>query len=276
MGIWLHMGKRGQITVFLILAIVIISIAGLLYMFMNSYKEDKLVNTDISPIKTYVDMCLEKSITNGLIYAGRNGGYIYFPDGTQWYVIDPDTKLVVLYNNGQKRLLALPEIERQLGMYVQQEMTYCVDLSTFRKQGYEINETGIGDVNISIMDDHVIGIAEYPLVIRKGESEYRLDRFVSNINVRFGKIYDTANKTLSDIALSDALYDKDFDSMIAPNIRESPLFSLNFILNSYDLSVRYAFANDKITIWAITDEIDSSKYMFNFAAVHLVRRDSNQ
>ena len=71
--------KRGQVTMFIILAILIVSIVALVFIF----KDDlfgKRVPSEISPIYNTLSLCLEKDLATGVSVLESQGGHIYLPE----------------------------------------------------------------------------------------------------------------------------------------------------------------------------------------------------
>ena len=87
------MKKRGQVTVFIIIAIIIL-FSSAIFLYVTRYRESALIDTDVStainvppalkPISDFVERCGEKALTDGLDIAGNRGGYIYIPDDSNF------------------------------------------------------------------------------------------------------------------------------------------------------------------------------------------------
>ena len=70
--------KRGQVTIFVILGLVILIILGIVYYVKFYILESKYVNIvpqDIQAVDEYVKNCLEQTVKEGLVYLGDHGGY---------------------------------------------------------------------------------------------------------------------------------------------------------------------------------------------------------
>ncbi|MGV8171423.1 MAG: hypothetical protein ACP5OA_01890, partial [Candidatus Woesearchaeota archaeon] len=74
--------KKGQVTVFIILGIVLIIIIGLSIYLVNSSKDKKISPPDILvsekflPIHEFVQQCVTQIATEAIIKLGQHGGYI--------------------------------------------------------------------------------------------------------------------------------------------------------------------------------------------------------
>jgi hypothetical protein len=71
--------KRGQVTMFIILAILIVSIVALVFIFKDNLF-GKRIPSEISPIYNTLSLCLEKDLATGVSVLESQGGYIYIPE----------------------------------------------------------------------------------------------------------------------------------------------------------------------------------------------------
>ena len=269
------MQKRGAVTVFIILALLIVFSFSAYFIARSNVGADKKADFDTAyadSLRNYIDSCLKDTTSDGLVYAGMNGGYVYFPLDLQRININSNLKLSVLYNQGKKSLLPLPEIERQLALYVEEKLQFCIDFSSFEEQRYAV-EDGEVEANITIGDESVLAKIVYPVNISKGEKIVKMDEFTITVPLRFGKIYKTVNQTLSDLAYSDSKPAWELEEKVWPYLAGEPGYSLNFILNSYDMNVSYDFFDEQVSIWSVSDDFDGDIYRFSFAAVHPLKRE---
>ena len=72
--------KRGQTTIFMLLAIVVLLI-GVLFFFSQdaSLEKTEYISPELVPIKNFVDTCISNTAARGITILGLNGGYINFP-----------------------------------------------------------------------------------------------------------------------------------------------------------------------------------------------------
>ncbi|MFC1733401.1 hypothetical protein ACFL6I_24135 [candidate division KSB1 bacterium] len=75
--------KRGQITLFIIIGVVILSALGLfLYLRGQVAEEEEFVPADIAPIKVFVDKCLEETAKDAILVVSLQGGYYLAPENS--------------------------------------------------------------------------------------------------------------------------------------------------------------------------------------------------
>ncbi len=214
------MKKRGQVTVFLVLGIVVVILTGLVFYTgaairkegtVSSIKKTSQVPFDIGPVKEYAESCLKKVSEDGLWIIGEHGGYID-PDGNEVYgeeAVDSTAylgKKVPYYLKGTSdSFLALEDIEEKLSRYVIVGFDRCFDSNVFEGLGLyltkpDINYTEIGfdfdgvsvDSKVDIHEDSVIVNVEYPLIIKKKGLEAELKDFRVNLPIRLGRLYNAS------------------------------------------------------------------------------------
>ena len=69
------MNKRGQITLFVIIAILLISSVIVIYIYRENLGFIAKANPEIRPIKTNIDNCLERTAEQGAYLLGLQGGF---------------------------------------------------------------------------------------------------------------------------------------------------------------------------------------------------------
>ena len=78
--------RKGQVTIFIIIGIVLLIIAGIgIYLFNSTgvanltdteFESTKTVDTNLRPIKMFVEKCMNDVGSKALKKIGRQGGYI--------------------------------------------------------------------------------------------------------------------------------------------------------------------------------------------------------
>ena len=91
--------KRGQITIFIIIAILIIGIVALFFIFKSNINIGKKQTyaPEVAPIVNFVQECLDETLKEGVLYLASHGGYLdpiestkneeayYFKEGTNYF-----------------------------------------------------------------------------------------------------------------------------------------------------------------------------------------------
>ena len=64
--------KRGQLTIFIILAVLIVAVVAMVFVFMRSDDQDSSGVVDVKPVVDIVEGCLEESSKEALYFVGLN------------------------------------------------------------------------------------------------------------------------------------------------------------------------------------------------------------
>ena len=162
------MSKKGQLTLFVILGILLLLTASLIYTFnkkeitdVKSVIEDTLKK---DPLTSYIDSCIKTNTLQGLELQRTQSGYIILP-----------SKQSITINNIEKPYWltkdkldfpSINEMENELANYLEQQIKECTNnFNDFKDQGYLIEESNMR-VNIEYADQVIVSIT-YPVTISK-------------------------------------------------------------------------------------------------------------
>ncbi|MDD5253835.1 MAG: hypothetical protein PHG05_01880 [Candidatus Nanoarchaeia archaeon] len=167
------MSKRGQVTLFIIIGIIIVVIVGLLLIFKGQIqKEITKTPEEFNQIPENIQNCLEM-IGNDALYE------VLFYGGQY-----PDIKNNVEGFAYLKDYTTIKEIEESLNKYVEYNIDYCVDLT-----GYEV-ERGNPAAEFTI-DDKVNVNFRYPLKVIKDDKTYEIDEeYLAEFDARVYEMYN--------------------------------------------------------------------------------------
>lgn len=216
-------GKKGQITLFVILGIVLI-IGVLLFVFLsNSQKENSVdkfnkdvttSSTEFRPIQTYVENCIHVVGRNAIDLIGSKGGDIepfsgrYVPakfyddsvgDNDGVLLGNTDDSFVPFWIQSTtpvttdkiKMKLDVPTIDyvsKQIEDYVDEHLGNCLNnLSDFEKLGYNLSEMDSPKTEVKILDEEVIIKTEMKTIVSKGKNVQEFKNFLTREPVPLGK-----------------------------------------------------------------------------------------
>ena len=144
--------SKGQITVFLIIAVVLVFLIGGYFLFQNYINRSKfatdIADPSLTPVQKYVLGCIDQSLRSGVQLAADQGGYITVPQeiasNHQLYVSqNPDAPLktpVWIAPGGQSFVPSQQTVESQLAAHIDDTIGACLqNLSAIAE---------IGDVNV--------------------------------------------------------------------------------------------------------------------------------
>ena len=184
--------KRGQITLFVIIAILLVSAIGVVVYTQREVFGIKLTSEspEIRPISSFVENCIKSTGEDALIFTGQQGGYF-----------EPKTLSVenipyYFYNN-KSYLPSKQKIESEISFYMNEMLPFCtknfVDFPDFY---IEANPADV-KTKTTIWKDRIRFEVQWPVIIKKGETTHQLNKFSSEINSRLNTIYLTAENFIS-------------------------------------------------------------------------------
>lgn len=184
------MEKKGQVTIFIVVAIVLIGIVGLYFSLRGELKVDTFT-PESEEIYLFVENCIESTAEEAIYSIGQSGGYFLPPE------LSTDSGIPYYYYNGQNYMPYKEEIEEEVSEYINEMLSFCV------KNFVDFPEFNISEGEIKtetkILDNKVVLNIEYPINIKKGESTTRLKNFENiEIPVRLGIVYDAVGKIIQD------------------------------------------------------------------------------
>jgi hypothetical protein len=195
------MNKKAQVTIFIILAIVVV--AGIVLYFVVGGFSGDVVPGDMQPVYDYYISCVESSVEEGIALMGGQGGYIEVPEfepGSPYIPFSSQLSffgqpvpywMYVSGNNLLKEQVPTKAMmQQQLGKYVEDRLTAC-DFEDFEAMGYDVYiEPGV--VSTIINENSVeVGISN-PVTIFKGEQSVSVNSHEFSVGSKLGKFYDMA------------------------------------------------------------------------------------
>ncbi len=193
------MSKRGQATIIIFLAIVIISII-LLFFFIKSKvylggSKVENLRRELEPITRNIEKCLYDLTSQYATLIGQQGGYLEQAEGA--YFLYNDKRVSFLCYNIPKsfgcsnRYLRLKDMEGQLKSAVASKLDSCIQINSFKKSGYSLT-AGDKELSIDIGSDSIIASLQYPVKIKKENSEAEISAFSKSVPLPLGRLYSAA------------------------------------------------------------------------------------
>ena len=188
------MQKRGQVTLFIIIGILVVSLVVLGYYFRaelfkseweQGFAESLAIPDQAEEVHESISGCVEELAIEAVDILGMQGGYINIPeDPIPSTVYNPfSNSLEIFEGSGMKTVYwfyeasnavqysQIPlkeEMEAELGVYVDENLARCA--SNFSL--YEEYNVSAGDVytEVEILDDEVLFTVDYPVKVAVDES----------------------------------------------------------------------------------------------------------
>jgi len=196
--------RKGQVTVFIIVAILILVGIGLYFSFRSSSQESD-VPPSFQPAYTNFLNCLQGDVETGISVLESQGGYIYLPDyepGSQYAPFGSQLNFLgnpipywyyVSGNNVAKdQVPSLNEMEDQLATFVSEKINGC-DFSSYYDEGYEVSiDTEEIVPRVVINNDNVEVIADIGLSLVKGNESILVRDHKIQVKSDLGNLYYSA------------------------------------------------------------------------------------
>jgi hypothetical protein len=178
--------KRGQITIFVIIAILIV--AGIVFFFMvkDKYESNKSdIPLAITPAYNFIIDCIKNTGQNAILDLAKNGGYSIYSGqistskGIPYYIKD-----------NQSIMPNLDRISMEFKLYLATHIPECVDKLNHFNITYSIPNT-----ETKIYNEKIIFDIEFPIVIIKNNHTYSLKEFKDiSLNTKFGTLINASNQ----------------------------------------------------------------------------------
>lgn len=229
--------KRGQVTIFIVLGIVILIAFGFLAAIkLNLFKtefERELVRSQVpeqlKPVKTYIDNCLS-SISETAVYTlSSRGGYLSIPkDIIPRSINNPFSNSLEIYpgnevaywfyesaNAIQKQQIPTTEgIELELEEYLNEHFSDCYyELGTYYNQGFEIELSEDVDSKVNLENNHIEITIDAPMYVALNDVTKTIEKHTIKLEIPLKKFYDLSKKILENELESNFLEEKTIDMM---------------------------------------------------------------
>lgn len=238
-------GKRGQVTIFIIIAIVIVVLGALIYLFYPSLKSTLGFETK-NPSQV-LEECLSEDLKTTIDAIGVHGGtlnpgnYITYKDDKIEYLCYVNEYYKPCVN--QKPNL-IGEIENQIYLSINDKANLCFDQmkKSYENAGYEV-QVDNSKVDVVLLPKRVGVIFNGTVVLTRGESQ----RFKGFNVVLNNNIYELAS-----IAQSIANWEARYGDADVTNY-------MNYYRN---LKVQKLKRDDGSKLYIITDTNTENKFQF--------------
>lgn len=239
------MKKRGQVSVFIMIALVIVAIIAVIFIANSKLNIFNQNPADVSNVNNVIQECANQRALDAVRLIGLQGGYTNLPDK---YLETNISNIAYGYYDGVKTLPSKTTIAKEIDYYIETTTRYCIEEGDFPQFNVTL---GKPKSTAKIEDNQVSVTLKLPASIAKGTKTYTTEGpYELVVPIRLGKIYSTA------------AYIIDSEIKNSANIELSKLSSLDYYITVIPV-------NDTNIIYVITDEEssidDGIPYSFLFA-----------
>ncbi len=203
--------KKAQVTVFVVLAIVIVASVILVFTLRTKFfpATPEKVPEKLKPFAQSYSLCVEDLGQEAVQVLGQKGGYINSPAEEQENEFSFGSTLKFLGENipywfyisgnglEKQQIPLLGGMEKQLENYVEENIGRCDSVvSEFELEGFSIEKKGKPSASAKIKDDDVTLRVVMPFNLQLADSKARVDTYDLKIGKALGKSYKAARKIL--------------------------------------------------------------------------------
>jgi len=196
--------KRGQVTIFIIIAIVLVVGVVIFFIFREGLVT-KAIPASIEPAYTSFLSCLEDDALTGISVLESQGGYISLPDfepGSSYMPFSSQLNFLgnpIPYwyyfsgnNIPNEQVPSKADMQNELADFIDDKISECV-FDEYYEQGFEIVQ-GNADSNIVIRDNEVEVNLNMNLDISKEEDNVLIRNHKVVVKSNLGKLYNSAKR----------------------------------------------------------------------------------
>jgi hypothetical protein len=237
--------KRGQVTIFIIIGIIIVAAAFLIYLFYPQITTT--LGTQENTPQSYIQTCIEKEISETVATLSAQGGSL----DPQNYIMNNNSKIEFLcYTSEYYRpcLIQQPmlkqHIEKEIKNKILSDVNNCFSSlkTNYEKKGYVVDLKS-GDINVELLPKRVISTFNYSMTTTKGDTQ-KYDSFVVILNNNLYELTSIANSIIQ----WESLYG---DAEVT-----------TYMTYYHDLKVEKKLRSSGEKIYIITDRNTGNKFQF--------------
>src|SRR3989338_2004068 len=221
--------RKAQASIFIILGIIIVAATLIFFFIKGSIEREEIapglsmiveeLPTEFLPLRPFVENCIQKTATEGLIKLGNSGGYIYTAalkpgkEGTDgdsitfssnsdlvvpyWFYMDSDNNCAGKCSFSSRQINLRQgrgdSIEGQLSRYVDEKLNECIDsFNGLKELNYNVEELGRAKSKVVVASSNLVISLEYPVRISREGISSEVRNFHSSLDVNLEKIYNAA------------------------------------------------------------------------------------
>ncbi len=187
--------RRGQISGFAILGVVVLALVVLLF-----FLRDQLgivlpgpLGGKPADIGEHIRQCLHETAPELIERMGKQGGFLSTPDGTFKLYQDIPISYLCYNIDGEEtcrnRMLTLIDMQQELGDAIDKGLTTCIDYGAFRKRGYDLT-IGQRNIVVDVGRDATLVTVKQPLKMTRGDTVVNFDEVAESFSYPLGRLYD--------------------------------------------------------------------------------------
>jgi len=185
--------KRGQVTIFIILGIILVAAVGATLYFRGGAIKNRLLGTtelstlpeDVDALRSEIDSCQQLIATQAVELLGLQGGFIFPPQDS----LTVGDSIVALAYDGRVQVPSVGSMEQDLADYMDLALPLCPEYEAY--QNLQI-EAGDSSTKVNTADGKVSFSTKYTLSINSGNDTFRVSEpYSSTVETDLVKMRET-------------------------------------------------------------------------------------
>lgn len=247
------MRKRGQLTVFVIIGLVLV-MSTLLFIYIRQstdlFRPREVVPAWVQPLKMDVENCLQQVATNGVKVLALRGGYIELPatlarDSRGVMELMEGSPFIVPYwhYKGRSYMPTRHDMEKELQSHINDEIDRCLANFSGHRNIFDIRIISPPNTNATIGDKTVSLRLYYPIEVdnKASTEKTEVSSYQAEVDLPLGRLHDLA-KEIMEKETEDQFLEKLTMEMIAgsgpPDKEGLPYEGFEFTCGKREWSVR--------------------------------------
>ncbi|VVB83680.1 Uncharacterised protein [uncultured archaeon] len=242
--------RKGQITIFIIIGIIIVVAGFLIYSFYPQIKTT--FGAQAKTPQSYIQTCIEKGITDAVTKISLQGGSL----NPENFILKDNNKVEFLCYTNQyfkatnkvfcvvQQPMLKQHIESEIKNAISSEVNSCFSSmkSSYESQGYSVDLKS-GATSVELLPKRIVSTFNYSLTLTKGDTQ-KYDSFVVILNNNLYELVAIANSILQwEVAYGDAEV-------------------TTYMAYYHDLKVEKDLRDSGEKIYSITDRNTGNKFEF--------------
>jgi hypothetical protein len=197
--------KSGQVTVFIVLAIVVVG--AIIAYFVLRDGVGYSMHEELKPVYDYYLACVEDVVDRGIDRLGSKGGYIEDPSFESGSLYAPQSSQLSFFGqavpywlyvsgNGivKEQVPTRSQMAGQLEDFIERGIGEC-DFVSYEESGYDVYLDESVDAYVVIEEANVVVVVEQGVSLYKGDVSAYIVEHEFSVSSKLGRFYDLAIKT---------------------------------------------------------------------------------
>ncbi len=199
------MHKRGQVVIFIIVALLIVGGIIIYFVLRNSLSDTTNISQELEPVFSFYQECIKQEAQAAIALAGSQGGYVEVPEyipGSEYAPFSSQLNFLgfpvpywyYVSGNGiiKEKIPSKSIMEEQIARFIEHGLRIC-DLNRFIQEGYE-TEVKDPRVNVKIENEKVIADVISDITVTRGIVQERKTNHQVEIKTKLGSFFELAKR----------------------------------------------------------------------------------